>query len=651
MQPKSTITKKKTASSTKKAKGPSRSGSNAGGSGSRPAFDKKLESVVEKSVYETINKESVERLMRGSLNSSMVKGGFPVVHRVCPLTGSPNHLFTHQRKGVKELFERLHTVDWMINSTDMGLGKTVMGAILYACMCFERNDATDPTGDTCLLVVAPKSVVDCWRSTLLRWIRLKESQLTFDTSSVSEHTRVVITTYDTVRIAFTKAWFPKTEGRDTLWTRKEGVPLPPLFEWARTRVDFVMFDESHRLRNPKASTTIAHKILVSTCRPRTKKLMCTGTVVCNTPKDAASQIAVAGETGIYSDASNWGDKHRSVNVGAINFLREHMIRIPERVVDLPPMFVHNEAVDVARDPVVPWERYQALKVEAYDTYLQSVIAIDSDQPTDAKLIALYRKLDLILLHPLMVDIPAKTVRASPQLLHQIAQTPTRLMQAFVSKLSNMAMDGTHSVVVCSQSVTVLYVASVTLKQHLVGIELCPYFYTGDIQDLKQRRETIDKFLMHTRNDDGRLHVFFLSMKAGGEGINLVPGPTTMIILPPVEFNPMSEMQAVKRVHRIGCTNPVNVYHMYPQHGVSEAIQHVNDDKIYVAMYACESITVEKTDNPHPEGVDEDGDTGAASFRCKTVEGDEDKSFNWKEKSSIAQNIWNYDVKEGRFERA
>ncbi|ETO23539.1 Chromodomain helicase-DNA-binding protein [Reticulomyxa filosa] len=77
-----------------------------------------------------------------------------------------------------------------------------------------------------------------------------------------------------------------------------------------------------------------------------------------------------------------------------------------------------------------------------------------------------------------------------------------------------------------------------------------------------RQEAIDRF---TVNND--IFAFLLSTRAGGVGINLMAADT--VIIYDSDWNPMNDIQAIARAHRIGQTKQVNVYRLVTRNTYEE----------------------------------------------------------------------------------
>src|SRR5690606_3128886 len=101
---------------------------------------------------------------------------------------------------------------------------------------------------------------------------------------------------------------------------------------------------------------------------------------------------------------------------------------------------------------------------------------------------------------------------------------------------------------------VLIFSQFTKMLQLIGRELAmqgqSYFYLDGQTPAEERLERCHRF------NAGERHVFLISLKAGGTGLNLTGADT--VILYDTWWNPAVEEQAADRVHRIGQTKPVQV---------------------------------------------------------------------------------------------
>ena len=88
---------------------------------------------------------------------------------------------------------------------------------------------------------------------------------------------------------------------------------------------------------------------------------------------------------------------------------------------------------------------------------------------------------------------------------------------------------------------------------------------------QNRQELVDKF-----NEEEDIKVFFISLKAGGIGLNLTSANNVIIYDP--WWNPQAENQAIDRTHRIGQKKSVNVYKFITKNSIEEKILKLQERK-------------------------------------------------------------------------
>ena len=76
------------------------------------------------------------------------------------------------------------------------------------------------------------------------------------------------------------------------------------------------------------------------------------------------------------------------------------------------------------------------------------------------------------------------------------------------------------------------------------------------------------------------HLFFISLKAGGFGLNLISADYVFILDP--WWNPAVEEQAMGRAHRIGQKKNVFVYRFIAKDTLEEKIHHLQERKSRLA---------------------------------------------------------------------
>jgi len=124
--------------------------------------------------------------------------------------------------------------------------------------------------------------------------------------------------------------------------------------------------------------------------------------------------------------------------------------------------------------------------------------------------------------------------------------------------------GRHKILVFSQFVKMLGL----IKDELAKLNI-DYEYLDGQSNSKQREQSISNF-----QENENLRVFFISLKAGGVGLNLTAADYVYIVDP--WWNPAVETQAIDRCHRIGQDKKVFAYRMICTNTVEEKILALQD---------------------------------------------------------------------------
>jgi superfamily II DNA or RNA helicase len=141
--------------------------------------------------------------------------------------------------------------------------------------------------------------------------------------------------------------------------------------------------------------------------------------------------------------------------------------------------------------------------------------------------------------------------------------PAAKLETLLEQLGEVLAEG-HKVLVFSQFTSFLSIVRRQLEARSI-----PYEYLDGKTTDRQAR------VAHFQEDpDCRL--FLVSLKAGGQGLNLTAADYIYILDP--WWNPAVEAQAVDRAHRIGQTRPVFAYRLIARDTVEEKILALQDRK-------------------------------------------------------------------------
>jgi SNF2 family DNA or RNA helicase len=143
------------------------------------------------------------------------------------------------------------------------------------------------------------------------------------------------------------------------------------------------------------------------------------------------------------------------------------------------------------------------------------------------------------------------------------------------------VEGQHKTVIFSQYTRMLNIMRQDLQQ--LGI---PFAYLDGSS--KNRLQIVKSF-----NEDPKILVFLVSLKAGGTGLNLVGADT--VIHYDMWWNPAVENQATDRVHRLGQQRSVSSYKLITMGTIEEKILQLQERKrnLVTKVVSCDDEAVAK----------------------------------------------------------
>ena len=406
---------------------------------------------------------------------------------------------------------------------DMGLGKTLQAICLLAAIQEGRiKGARGVAGPH--LVVVPTSLLFNWEQELARFA----PGLKVHTYSGSERTldakdgEVVLTTYGLVR-------------RD-------------IEQLERMPFHVIVFDEAQAVKNITADTTGAVRRL----RGRFT-LALSGTPLENHLGEYFSVIdlCLPGLLGDY-------DRFKPQLKRAEGPLLERLLRRTR------PFILRRTKAEILHDlpRKIESEVFLDLTDRQKALYQQTVAQVRSTideayatkSPGQAQFIALTAILKL------------RQVCLSPRLLTQQDHEPSPKLSFLVERLQVLLEEG-HSALVFSQFTSFLDLVQEACVRH--GL---PYQRLDGSTAAAARRDRVAAF-----QGGERPSVFLLSLKAGGQGLNLTKA-TYVFHLDPW-WNPAVENQASDRAHRIGQQRTVSIVRILMRHSIEEKMMALKQRKL------------------------------------------------------------------------
>ncbi|MFV0435309.1 MAG: SNF2-related protein [Leucobacter sp.] len=424
----------------------------------------------------------------------------------------------YQQRGVAWLhFLRTHGLGGIL-ADDMGLGKTLQAIAMMELAREERGERDDMPP---FLVVAPTSVVGNWRRECERFAPgLRVETIT---SMAGRRGRPLAEAVAGAHVVVTSYALFRGEADDYRD-----------LEWSGLILDEAQQIKNHLSRGYRAARTLG--------APFT--LVVTGTPIENNLLELWALSALAAP-GLLGTRQRFTDYFRAPIEKQKD--GERLALLQRR---LGPFLLRRTKDLVASE--LPPKQEQVLEIELH--------------PKHRKLYDVRFQRERQKLLGLIADVKGNSFQIfqSLTLLRQLAldpalvgegAVPSAKLDALVELLAEAAEEG-HRVLVLSQFTRFLASA----RDRAADAGLASQYLDGSTTE---RQRVIDEFR------EGSDPVFFVSLKAGGFGLNLVEADYVVLLDP--WWNPAVEAQAIDRTHRIGQIRPVFVYRLVAANTIEEKV--------------------------------------------------------------------------------
>src|SRR5579863_7128 len=407
---------------------------------------------------------------------------------------------------------------------DMGLGKTLQAITLLAGIKERKVLSLSPAPQNPHLVVLPPSLLFNWENEITRFY--PDFKIHFYTGRERgtdfKDADIVLTTYGLIR-------------RD-IETLKE-IPF-----------HVVIFDEAQAIKNIYANTTGAVRQLKAFF-----KMVMTGTPLENHVGEYYSLIdlSLPGLLGDYDDFKSQIHAGQSPRLELlIRRTRPFVLRrTKEKILkDLPPKIETDVYLDLTAKQKALYQvtvsQIQSKIDDAYRTKSQA----------QAKIIALTAILKL------------RQLCVSPRLIAPQIDEPSPKIEFLIGQLKELLEAG-HSALVFSQFTSFLDLLEEPLKEAVI-----PFLRLDGSTATEKRKRLVVGF-----QEGEQPAVFLLSLKAGGQGLNLTKASYVFHLDP--WWNPAVENQASDRAHRIGQKNKVSITRILMRHTIEEKMMELKKKKL------------------------------------------------------------------------
>ena len=480
-------------------------------------------------------------------------------------------LFDYQKIGVQWLWELYCQQVGGIVGDEMGLGKTIQVIAFLAGLHYSRK-LTKP-----IIVVAPATVMKQWVNEFHAWWPpFRVSILHTSGSGMVDIGRELQEEEETLsRLPSGTTKEPRTKSQKSakrivdrviqeghiLVTTYSGLQsyaqlLIPV-EW-----EYAILDEGHKIRNPNAAITIYCKELRTSNR-----IILSGTPMQNNLMELWSlfdfvfpmrlgtlvnfrqQFEFPIRQGGYANASNL-----QVQTAA---------KCAETLKDtISPYLLQRFKADVASDLPSKSEQVLFCKLtkfqrNAYEDFLNSddLKAIMSGKRQILYGVDILRK---ICNHPDLVD--HRSLSTKPDYNYGSGAKCGKMQ--VVKALLELWRDQGHKTLLFAQHRIMLDI----LEKYIRSMAGLDYRRMDGTTNISTRQSLVDEF-----NNNSDVHVFLLTTKVGGLGVNLT-GADRVIIYDP-DWNPSTDVQARERAWRLGQKREVMIYRLMTAGTIEEKIYH------------------------------------------------------------------------------
>lgn len=417
---------------------------------------------------------------------------------------------------------------------DMGLGKTLQAICLFAGIKEGLITAPEPVQGP-HLVVLPPSLLFNWEHEISRFY----PTLTVQSYTGKERTpsfagtNVVLTTYGLIR-------------RDIAILEK--IPF-----------NVILFDEAQAVKNIVARTTGAARRLKGYF-----KCVMTGTPLENHVGEyyALMDLCVPGLLGDYEEVKG---KMKTPSPALLETIMQRS----------RPFVLRRTKSQILKElpPKIETDLYLELTDRQKSLYQQTVAKIRStiaaayrsQTPAQARIIALTAILKL------------RQICLSPQLLNPAHTELSPKLECLLDRLTELVDEG-HSALVFSQFTSFLDIVEQAFDVH--GL---PHVRLDGSTPTPTRKKLVQKF-----QEGANPSIFLLSLKAGGQGLNLTKASYVFHLDP--WWNPAVENQASDRAHRIGQTQNVSIMRLLMRHTIEEKMMELKQKKLDLYHAVLEGAT-------------------------------------------------------------
>ena len=451
----------------------------------------------------------------------------------CSVVGKQIRLFPHQQRALNVIAENQNkdpNAPGMILGMYMGLGKTLT-SLSYIYLQDKKTN----------LVVCSKANLDTWKTEIEKFFGYKMDYVMYHSSydskffetkltkaGIDDAPLVVITTYDYICLYNSKN-NNHFENKTAQVKAKAKAIETFLFknEW-----DTIIYDEVGKLLKPRNKTHVSAVALKASY-----KLILSGTPVINNSNEIWSLMSVLG-----FDTSSYAHNLDSfISCGYNNYV--YMVKLEDVDIILPKLIDTYITIEANPDMKLVYNELRNL-------FITTDNAGKKSEEARNKVIGIISMMRQCCNNPLHFSdkIEKYIGKETMQKIRERAEESAKMQKA-KQLINQHVVQAKQKMLIFSQFTQPLQEMNEYCKINKIKSAV----YDGNTPD------SIKNQLVRKFNNSSVPFVMMMNIVSANEGLNLQSADVVIIMEP--AFNAAKEIQAIARMHRIGCKNEKTAYHL------------------------------------------------------------------------------------------
>ncbi len=417
---------------------------------------------------------------------------------------------------------------------DMGLGKTLQTITLILHLM--RTSSASKEEQKPILILAPTSVCHNWESEIHKFAPQITCKRLTAMATKKERAKIIENMLE-----------------NEVLILGYGLLSSEMASLVKRHFKLIVFDEAQALKNAKTLRSKSSAKLISD-----SKIALTGTPIENSLEDLWSIFNII-NPGLLGSLDNFNDKFNLSNNESApirnkarstlrSLVKPFILRRTKSAV-LDELPARTEQTIIIEPNKEERALYEAIRIQA----LKKIEEAQKEKSSNASKFFVLAELTRL-----------RRACCNPKLIDPNTELESSKLATLLELIKELRQNN-HQALIFSQFTSHLKIIYSEIQK--LGMDVL--YLDGSTQE-KKRAELVQAF------QSGKADIFCISLKAGGQGLNLTAADYVIHVDP--WWNPAVEDQASDRAHRMGQTRPVTVYRLIMQDSVEEKILNLHANK-------------------------------------------------------------------------